>query len=223
MGPIPYCPYPVTGTGSLPDLTFLPSLKRRRLSSLARMVVSCAWPLAEGQAPMPMVFASRHGETSRSFKLLHDLADGEPLSPTAFGLSVHNAILGLWSILRKETEEGVALSGDSDMLEHALQEARLLLAAGAPRVLVVAAEERPPNAYLRWITDVPFSYATAFRLSASPQWQISLQARSPGELARDEAVWPHPLNLLRHILLQTPSWQHTGPTRRWTWTRSPSS
>ena len=170
---------------------------------------------------MPMVFASRHGETSRSFKLLHDLADGEPLSPTAFGLSVQQCHSWLWSILRKETEEGVALSGDSDMLEHALQEARLLLAAGAPRVLVVAAEERPPNAYLRWITD-----AVLVRDGIPPlPRRNGKSACKPGLLVSWLVTRPSGLilNLLRHILLQTPSWQHTGPTRRWTWTRSPSS
>ena len=220
MGPIPYCPYPVTGTGSLPDLTFLPSLKRRRLSSLARMVVSCAWPLAEGQAPMPMVFASRHGETSRSFKLLHDLADGEPLSPTAFGLSVHNAILGLWSILRKETEEGVALSGDSDMLEHALQEARLLLAAGAPRVLVVAAEERP-----QCLSSLDHRCAVLVRDGIPPlPRRNGKSACKPGLLVS----WPVTSRLASSSQSAAPSSSkrprgNTGPTRRWTWTRSPSS
>lgn len=223
----PYCPYPASETGSLPSPAFLPPMQRRRLSPLARMAVNCAWPLAEGLPPMPMIFASRHGETSRSFKLLHDLGASEPLSPASFGLSVHNAIPGLWSIIRKETTEGVALSGDADMLEHALQEAALLLRAGAPRVLVVAAEEHPPEAYQPWIDDVPFSYATAFRVADSAQWRIDLEANptqaDPAAQTDGDAIWPHPLNLLRHLILRTPSWQHVCPPRRWTWTRCPAT
>lgn len=214
----PYCPFPETGT--LPSTHFLPAMQRRRLSPLARMTFGCAWPLAEGCAPMPMVFASRHGETTRSFQLLSDLAADEPLSPTAFGLSVHNAILGQWSIIRKETEETVALAGDTDLLEHAIQEACLLLHGGAPRVLVIAAEERPPRAYLPWIDDVPFSYVVALRLSAGSDWQLSLTRSGQHPVSEH---WPHPLNLLRHLVNGTSSWSHSGSTRHWQWGRAAAS
>lgn len=216
----PFCPYPTAGAGALPGTSFLPPMQRRRLSPLARMVFDCAWPLAEGEAPMPMVFASRHGETTRSFQLLQDLAAGEPLSPTAFGLSVHNAILGQWSIIRKETCEGVALAGDTDTLEHAIQEACLLMHAGAPQVLVVAAEERPPRDYQPWIDDVPFSYAVALRLGAAPQWRLALRRSASAPAATAAAPdWPHPLNLLCHLLRGTPAWSHRAPARHWHWSR----
>lgn len=159
----PYCP---VGEPSPPRLEFLPPMQRRRLSPMARAVFECAWPVAAGQPPMPLVFASRHGETTRSFGLLQALAAGEPLSPTAFGLSVHNAIAGQWSIIRRETDESVALSAEEDGLELAFLEAGLLLAEGHDNVLVVLAEERPPAPYSPWIDDVPFSYAAAFRLRA---------------------------------------------------------
>ena len=216
----PYCPYPTAGTGDLPTSHFLPVMQRRRLSPLARMVFDCAWPLADGLPPMPMVFASRHGETTRGFQLLSDLAAHEPLSPTAFGLSVHNAILGMWSIVRKETQEGVALAGDADTLEHAIQEACLLMHAGAPRVLVVAAEEQPPEAYRKWIDDVPFSYAVALRLSAAPSWRLGL---STPDAAVAAPLWPHPLNLVRHLSAGTPAWTHAGAARHWHWTSSHAS
>ncbi|CAP44724.1 beta-ketoacyl synthase chain length factor [Bordetella petrii] len=214
----PYCPYPAE-TEELPSTHFLPAMQRRRLSPLARMVFGCAWPLAENLAPMPVVFASRHGETTRSFRLLRDLAAGEPLSPTAFGLSVHNAILGQWSIVRKETEETIALAGDTDMLEHAVQEACMLLHAGSPRVLLVVAEERPPPAYLAWIDDAPFSYVVALRLSAGNDWQLGI---APAGQAPCSSAWPHPLNLLRNLINGTPSWSHAGPTRHWQWRRMPA-
>lgn len=210
----PYCPLPVANTEALPDISFLPAMQRRRLSPLARMAFSCAWPVAQGLAPMPIVFASRHGETTRSFRLLQDLAADTPLSPTAFGLSVHNAIVGQWSIVRKETEETVALAGDEDMLEHAIQEACLLMHAGAPHVLVVVAEERPPEAYLPWIDDVPFSYAVALRLGKGADWHLKL-APAAGE--PKAAIWPHTLSLLRHLASCSSSWCHSGPRRCWHW------
>ncbi|VFR42015.1 3-oxoacyl-[ACP] synthase [plant metagenome] len=180
------------------------------------MAFSCAWPLAEDRPSMPVVFASRHGETSRSYRLLQDLAANEPLSPTSFGLSVHNAIIGQWSIIRKETEEGIALGGSQDMLEHAFLEACALIHAGAPNVLVIAAEERPPGRYLPWIDDVPFSYAVAFRLGATPQWQL----RPGTPIARPhKPALPHPLSTLQQLILGTPGWEHTGPIRSWHWSK----
>ncbi|WP_082780821.1 beta-ketoacyl synthase chain length factor [Cephaloticoccus primus] len=229
----PFCP--LGGKPKTSKLGFLPPIQRRRLSTLARGVFECAWPLAEKRRRnAPLVFASRHGETRRSFQLLQTLAAGEPLSPTSFCLSVHNAIAAQWSIMRGETAESVALAAEDDGLEHAFIEAVLMLRAGHEEVLVVVAEERPPSAYARWIADVPHSYVTAFQLRSGNDWSLTLNpvVPSPTKLTRDTdsmqlappptPLWPNPLNLLRHLLLGTLSWQHAGANspRRWRWTRN---
>jgi len=211
-----------------PRLDFLPPMQRRRLSSMARTVFSCAWPLAEQHPNMPLVFASRHGETSRSFPLLQTLAADEPLSPTSFCLSVHNAIAAQWSILRGETAESVALSSADDGLEHAFVEAGLLLSAGHSQVLVVIAEESPPKAYLPWIFDVPFSYVAAFVVSAGQDWRLTLNSPKdafPPTRAHPRQRCPNPLNLVRHLLLQTSSWQHVNDnaSRTWKWMQQPAT
>ncbi|MDX3985827.1 MAG: beta-ketoacyl synthase chain length factor [Achromobacter sp.] len=222
----PYCPL---DDARAPRLDFLPPMQRRRLSPLARAVFECAWPLAAGRPAMPFVFASRHGETTRNFGLLQALAADEPLSPTAFGLSVHNAIAAQWSIIRGETTESVALSVDDDGLEHAFVEAAMLLDQGHDDVLVVLAEERPPAPYAAWIDDVPYTYAAAFRLRAGSDWSLVLSSGAGGhrppptssfDLTAAEHAWPNPLNLLRHLTLRTPTWGHANRARRWTWTRT---
>ncbi|CAM3757847.1 hypothetical protein BOFL111202_21820 [Bordetella flabilis] len=209
------------------------------------MAVACAWPLADAPGPMPVVYASHHGETTRGYDLLHCLARDEALSPTSFSLSVHNATAGMWSILRKETVESVALSVAGDGLESAIAEACLLLAAGHPRALVVLAEEAPPAAYRPWIDDIPFPYALALRVDAGepgaapdhvdgeapPRGTFQLQARAPAGVdapaakaaaapASADPAWPHPLSLLRHLLLGTAAWQHPGRNRDWQWQRA---
>lgn len=209
----PYTPLDETEP---PRLEFLPALQRRRLSKLARMVFACAYPIAEGRLPMPMVFASQHGETSRSFALLNALAREEALSPTSFGLSVHNAIIGLWSIVRQETTESVAITVADDGLESAMLEAGALLNAGAPGVIVVLAEERPPSAYRPWIDDAPFSYAIALHITPGDTWRLTCLPPVPD--AKKPAL-PHPLSLLRHLTMGTQSWAHDLPTRTWMWTR----
>lgn len=206
-----------------PECLSLPPMQRRRLSRLARMTMEVASPLCGDDEQLPFVFASRHGETTRTFSLLGDVAGEQPLSPTQFGLSVHNAIAGQWSLLRGQRGESVAIAGEADTFEHAMLEASTLLAAGASSVLAVIAEEVPPDAYSGWITDVPFSYAVALRLgradAAVPDntWQLDLD-RHDGEPS--PCPWPHALDFLRALQTAAPSLQHAWKKRRWQWQRT---
>ncbi|MGE7959505.1 beta-ketoacyl synthase chain length factor [Pseudomonas sp. NPDC089530] len=200
-----------------PDVSFLPAMQRRRLSRLARMAFSVGWPLAEGLEQLPLVFVSRHGETPRTFDILCDLAADQPLSPTQFSLSVHNAVIGLWSIMRGETSEMTALAAAGDGLEHGMLEAAALLEEGAPAVLLVITEEQPPEAYATWIDDVPFPYAVGLLLTPGQEWRLTLDTAS-GEIPR--ADWPHALNLLRTLLSEKTSCQHAWKDRVWDWQRN---
>lgn len=200
-----------------PDVSFLPAMQRRRLSRLARMAFSVGWPLAEGHDRLPLVFVSRHGETPRTFDILSDLAADQPLSPTQFSLSVHNAVIGLWSILRGETSEMTALAAAGDGLEHGVLEAAALLADGAPAVLLVVAEENPPRAYAPWIDDVPFPYALGLLLTPGDEWQLALSTGESKEVAKSAGDWPHALNLLRALSTQQSALQHPWKNRLWNW------
>lgn len=192
-------------------------MQRRRLSPLARMMFSVAWPLADGRPPMPLIFVSRHGEAGRSLELLRELAVEQPISPTQFSLSVHNAAIGLWSILRQDTSEMTAISGERDGFEHGALEAASLLDEGAPEVLLVITEEAPPALYSPWIDDVPFSYAVAFRLCAGNDWQLSLDSNGT---ALAPAPYPNALNLVRGLLGHAPLIRHPWKSRLWTWQRN---
>ncbi|MFL1516432.1 beta-ketoacyl synthase chain length factor [Pseudomonas prosekii] len=215
-----WCRQPVAPTCSdaAPDVSFLPAMQRRRLSRLARMAFSVGWPLADGRQDLPLVFISRHGETPRTFDILSDLAADQPLSPTQFSLSVHNAVIGLWSIMRGETSEMTALAAAGDGLEHGMLEAAALLSEGAPAVLLVVTEEQPPQAYSAWIDDVPFPYAVGLLITTGDDWQLSLSS-NPQQLPKTH--WPHALNLLRTLLGQQSTCQHAWKNRVWTWQRNP--
>lgn len=199
-----------------PDVSFLPAMQRRRLSRLARMLFHVAWPLAEGQGPLPLVFASRHGETPRTLAILNELAKDEPLSPTQFSLSVHNAIIGLWSILRDDNSEMTAMAAAGDGLEQAMLEAGGMLAEGTGAVLLVIAEELPPDLYTPYIDDVPFSYALALLLKPGTTWTLSLAPAESGL----PAAWPHPLNLLRAFHGGQRTLIHHWKDRQWIWSRN---
>jgi len=205
-------PVALDDTGQTPDVGFLPAMQRRRLSRMARMLFHVAWPLVEQDEAVPLVFVSRHGETPRTFAILDDLARGEPLSPTAFSLSVHNAPAGLWSIARGDCSEITALAAEVDGLEHGIMEACGLLAEGAPSVLLVVAEEMPAPLYRAQIDDVPFSYALALKLTAKAHWHLAL---STGNGPRSR--WPHALELVRALCLGQGHLHHHWKHRQWNW------
>jgi hypothetical protein len=208
-------PAPLEDGQQQPDVGFLPALQRRRLSRLARMMFHVAWPLAEGHAALPLVFASRHGDSPRTLALLSELARGESLSPTQFSLSVHNAIIGLWSIQRGDTSEMTALAAQGDGLEQGLLEALGVLGEGAPAVLLVVAEEMPPALYAPQVDDVPFPYAVALLLTPGHDWQLQLQTgHGP------QAPWPHALNLLRALCGELHNLEHHWKDRQWIWSRT---
>ena len=200
------------------DVSFLPALQRRRLSPLARMAFHVGWPLAEMMPAQPLVFCSRHGETPRNLQLLTNLAQQEDLSPTHFSLSVHNAVAGLWSIFRNDTSEMTSIAGVEDGLEHALVEAQLLLAAGAPSVLLIIAEDQQPSAYLPWIDDVPFAYALALQVAPGQQWQLELSSLNT-DSAIESKSWPHALQLLPLLMGTKQRLELRVANRQWKWQR----
>lgn len=205
-------PRPLTEV-DVPPVAFLPAMQRRRLSALARMFLHVAWPLAEGQPDLPLVFVSRHGETPRTLSILQALAGDEPMSPTQFSLSVHNAVIGQWSILRGDGSEMTALAGQADGLEHALLEAASLLQEGAPAVLLVVVEDRPPALYAPYIDDVPCPYALALRLVPGTDWRLQLASAGGAP-----APWPHAFSLLHALLGGPASFAHHCAGREWRWT-----
>ena len=200
-----------------PDLGFLPALQRRRLSPLARLVFAAAWPLLAGQETMPVVFASRDGELNRSFALLQELVAQGQMSPTSFGLSVHNAMVGQWGMLRSDMSETTALAATDDGLELALLEAALLLHEGLPEVLVVVADEPLDTGYDVAIDRAPFAHALALRLRAGNEWTLAATPRAVGQSI--DPPWAA-LHFIRHQYAASPQWQRHSPQQSWTWTRT---
>ena len=122
-------------------------MQRRRLSPLAKAAMATTHPLLAGR-DMPVLCCSVHGEAQRTYALLQDVAAGEPLSPTAFGLSVHNAIVGQLSISLGIHSPALALAGGDFPLLSGFLEAAAMLEEGTPELLLQFYEEPLPELYL---------------------------------------------------------------------------
>lgn len=134
--------------GSVPDVSFIDPLLRRRLGRLSRMALHVAHGAASDLPAVATIFASRHGELSRTVSILHALAASEAPSPAAFSLSVHNAAAGIFAITRADRSPSIALAAGDETLLWALLEATIRLAAvPAEPVLLVYADEPLPSEY----------------------------------------------------------------------------
>ncbi|HXV49549.1 MAG TPA: beta-ketoacyl synthase chain length factor [Candidatus Binatia bacterium] len=209
----------IAGCGEPPVGAMAPLL-RRRAGSLNRMALEVAYRCLGSVKDVPTIFASRHGEASRSVDLLLDLAAGQPISPASFGLSVHNATGGLFSIARHGQANDIALAAGQSTVEHAVIEACGLLADGEPRVLLVVYDGPLPAVYEAFqdCREEPFAWAwlmkargdNAFSLS----WMAAMANGSPsvGEL-------PPGLEVLRFYLREDASLERTCDGLRWLWCR----
>jgi hypothetical protein len=133
---------------SVPDVSFVDAALRRRLGFLAKMFLKVANDCTHDILGARLVYASRHGDLTRTTSMLIDLADEQMLSPTAFSMSVPNAAAGIYSILKHDTSPSSVVSAAESSFGFGLLEASLQLAANpdAP-VLFIYADEPAPAIY----------------------------------------------------------------------------
>ncbi len=199
-----------------PALDFLPAMQRRRLSALSRLVFAAAWPILEKHPQCPVVFSSRNGEINRSFQLLIELAKGNGVSPTSFGLSVHNAIAGQLAIHHGNYAEQSAISANSNGLENALLDAWLMLQDGAEQALVLYANDPLDAQYDVDIDRGPFALACALLVQKGTDWRLCCDTNTSAALNKDGSAGVCARLLGGHTQWATLTDQAPA---RWTWTR----
>ncbi|MDO4998462.1 MAG: beta-ketoacyl synthase chain length factor [Neisseria sp.] len=203
-----------------PDLAFLPAMQRRRLGALARLVCQAAWDVNQAFPNLPVVYASHDGEINRSFDLWLSLLKDEGVSPTSFGLSVHNALIGQWSILSGDMAENTALATSADGLENALAECFALLHDGHERVLLLLADEPLKTEFPVVAERAPLPYVLALVLERGDAFTLSLMPSAGGtngEQNPPEAPYWNALAWLRFMLNDESECTHHYGNRQWIW------
>lgn len=127
----------------------LQSAERRRLTPLAGLALAAGERLVAGRADdvaksVPLVYASRDGDGDVLLRLLAALRDRQPVSPTQFHNSVHNAPAGYWSIGLGSKAATTALAAGDETFEVALAEAGLQACARNGAVLLLVAQKAFP-------------------------------------------------------------------------------
>lgn len=204
-----------------PAVRQMPAMLRRRAGSLGKMALQVAYQCLDGRTNIPTVFCSRHGEVARAIELLTDLVQDTPLSPTGFGLAVHNASAGLFSIARADQANHAAIAAGVNTIEHGVIEACTLLADGAPMVLLVAYDNRLPQVFVGFEDYAEQPHAWAWLMVPAGDDTIHLNwsavVEPPVTAAKE---MPPSLEVLRFQLRNEPVLERVGGQRRWRWTRN---
>ena len=213
---------------AIPALAEMPPMQRRRVDKLGRMALQVAWWCQQGQDEandVPLVFATRHGDLSRTYDMLRSQAQQQPMSPTHFGLSTHNAIAAQYSIARNLGNNCVCVSAGTATAEAAVVEALGLLGDGAEEVLVVVYDCPLPEGYARYADEPEAAFAWAARLgrAASGDARCTLAVDADQDDAdqlhveTQAASLPHGLEVLRLLIGGPATLEHREGERNWRW------
>jgi hypothetical protein len=174
----------------------------------------------EQLAEVTTVFASRHGDAVSNVPLLESLARNEPLSPTRFSHSVHNAPAALFSIAAKNRRPSTSVAAARGTFASGYLEAITMLyrGRGCPVLFVVADQPLPPP--FDGFQDEPSgAYAVALLLVAGDG--VDFRPSRPREEA-PRREWPDAVEFLRWWRLGSPSVTLAGTASTWTWSRAPT-
>ncbi|MBF5006432.1 beta-ketoacyl synthase chain length factor [Diaphorobacter caeni] len=207
------------------DLSHVPAMARRRLGRLAKMAVLVADDVLQREQleDLPVVWTSRYGDAEKSLALLRSQVAGEPLSPTAFGLSVHNGVGAQHSILRGMVANAICVASSGSVPEAGVVEALGLMADGASDVLLVCYDEPLPGEYAGFSESTPSEFAWAALLTGKsdgvPSFALSASASAPPDC--DVTSLPHGLRVLQFLLAaDQPGLTHArGEGGSWIWER----
>ena len=205
-------------------------MARRRVEKLGRPAFQVAqWCQGEARG-FPLIFASRHGDPGRGADLLTSLAKHEPLSPTSFALSVHNAIGAQYSIIRADTANVSAVSTGFFTLESAVVEAVAHLRDGHDEVMVVFYDAGPPLIFAEHYDEPGSDFAFAWRITPSTPLGVNgagplgvngvvLSLETAEVPPTRSEVLPHGLSVFRFFLGNEATYSWGDSTAGWKWSR----
>ncbi|WP_153912383.1 beta-ketoacyl synthase chain length factor [Shewanella sp. TC10] len=149
-----------------PALAHVPAMQRRRFSRLTKMMLTAAHD-CQPASSCRSVFASRHGELTRTLGLLQDIVSKEALSPLAFSQSVHNTASGIYGMVSGNTAASTSIAAGEETLSQAVIETYAQLVDNPEPVLLVFGDDPVPPVYNQYTQE--FELPLALGLYLAPE------------------------------------------------------
>lgn len=140
---------PDVDKASLPDLSFVPAMQRRRLTPLSKLAVALTHRLEESLSPEAKIyFVSLTGESARQLQVNSMVLQENEVLPAAFSTSVFNTPPAMASILLGLKNGYAALYPEIQDFSSAVQTVLApLLAGNLSQVLMIYGDVRSPEEY----------------------------------------------------------------------------
>lgn len=107
------------------DISFIPMLMRRKLDTLGKAGLCTLYNILDENINSSLIFASQYGDIERVLKLIQQRKEEGEISPTGFSFSVHNATIGLFSLLNSIKTSYNSISAGENTLAYGILEAIL--------------------------------------------------------------------------------------------------
>ncbi|WP_028864479.1 beta-ketoacyl synthase chain length factor [Psychromonas aquimarina] len=198
-------------------VNLIPAMMRRRMSSLSKLAVQTAIQLSQHNHIDYIVFASRHGELTRTVKLIEDILAGNDASPIMFSQSVHNTAAGLFTISTKQAVPVCSLAGGENTLHSALIEAGCYLQEHPDHnVLVVNFDEPLPEPYQAFEKAEHQGFALGLLLSGGGEFKI--KAVKQEQLS--ESFYPQAFSCIDYLLNEQKTVSICSKKTAWYWEKN---
>lgn len=199
-----------------PDISFISARNRRRLSTMAKAVLYCAERCCAGVQSPHIVFASRHGEVSRTMEMLADIVRGDEISPTDFSLSVHNATAGILSISKENRSPATALAAGDDSFGWGLVEAYMTWKNNPnAKVLYMYCDDHLPEILSGFEEKGECLHAVALLIGAPCSFSVDLDWQ--GAVDDNTSEKPFSVRFLEVFTKEKLSGEWRGRRLRWDW------
>ena len=197
----------------------IPAMMRRRMSEVSQLAVQVAMELSQNESIDFIVFSSQHGELQRTLVLLEEILKGEPASPTAFSLSVHNTASAIFTITCQKAVPASALSAGIDSFHYALIEAGIYLNEKQNHTVLLVDFDAPlPPPYTHFQSVCAPPYAVGFLLEAGQKYTLTRQASSHLSSATTTPHHrPQGIGVYENIVHQKESFTFHSPKQTWHW------
>jgi len=172
---------PDVDSEAVPQLNEIPAMKRRRLSMFAKMAVEVAMQLI-GNRQIETVFSSRHGDLHKTSLLLENIARKEDLSPTQFGLSVHNAAAGQFHIyMNNKAASNTVSAGKNSFVMGLIDAVCRISQAPNDQVLYVFVDQPKPELFSEFRQEpcMPIAFAALLNRKEVNNCKL-IQSRAKG-------------------------------------------
>ncbi|WP_432464557.1 beta-ketoacyl synthase chain length factor [Agarivorans sp. QJM3NY_33] len=192
----------------------IPASIKRRASQLTRITIAAASGILEAYPCDYIIFASQHGELTRTHKLLQELAQHQQLSPTAFAQSVHSTAPGLLTISNNFKVPFTTISARKNTVHAALLEGLARLNRHPKQsIIIIFADESIPEFYHPYIENHQQSLLI-LQLSHGDEWLMTIEQQQGSTKSEDSLI-----SQLTEGLLSKQSFSTIQQGTVWLWTK----